>query len=71
MKLPANGRRVTTMGSLLALLVGGRRDRRRADAGARWLEPMTIGYYGSDATLATFIAKEEGIFREARHRMRR
>jgi NitT/TauT family transport system substrate-binding protein len=26
------------------------------------LEPMTVGYYGSDATLAAFIAKEEGFF---------
>ncbi len=61
MKLPANGRRVTTMGSLLALLaaavaIGA------APSPARALEPMTIGYYGSDATLATFIAKEEGFF---------
>jgi ABC-type nitrate/sulfonate/bicarbonate transport system substrate-binding protein len=26
------------------------------------LEPVTVGYFGSDATLATFVAKEEGFF---------
>lgn len=61
MKLPAKGQRVTIVGNLLALLaaavaIGGTPARSYA------LEPMTVGYYGSDATLATFIAKEEGFF---------
>ena len=61
MKLPAKGPRATKISNLLALLgaaiaLGG------AAAPSRALEPMTIGYYGSDATLATFIAKDEGFF---------
>lgn len=61
MMLPAQGQRVTMIASLLALLgaaitIGG------APTPSRALEPMTVGYYGSDATLATFIAKEEGFF---------
>jgi NitT/TauT family transport system substrate-binding protein len=61
MKLPAKGQRIATVGNLLALFaaviaIGG------AATPSRALEPMTVGYYGSDATLATFIAKEEGFF---------
>jgi NitT/TauT family transport system substrate-binding protein len=61
MKFPAKGPRVANIGSLLALLgaaiaLGG------APPQSYALEPMTVGYYGSDATLATFIAREEGFF---------
>lgn len=61
MKLPAKAPRVTVIGGFLALFgaavaIGG------AATPSSALEPMTIGYYGSDATLAVFIAKEEGFF---------
>jgi NitT/TauT family transport system substrate-binding protein len=42
--------------ALLAAAIGG------APTWSYALEPMTVGYYGSDATLATFIAKDEGFF---------
>ena len=61
MKRPAKRRRATKIGKLLTLLgaaltIGG------AATPSRALEPMAVGYYGSDATLATFIAKDEGFF---------
>lgn len=61
MKLRAMRPRGAKIGNLLALLgaaiaIGG------AAAPSRALEPMIVGYYGSDATLATFIAKDEGFF---------
>lgn len=61
MRLSAKRRRVPLIKGLLVLLgaalaIGG------APTPSSALEPMTVGYYGSDATLATFIAKDEGFF---------
>ena len=61
MKPPAKRQGVIKIENLLALLgaaiaIGG------APMPSHALEPMTVGYYGSDATLATFIAKDEGFF---------
>ena len=61
MRLPAKRQRVTIIGNMLKLL-GAAIAMVGAPAPSCALEPMTIGYYGSDATLATFIAKEEGFF---------
>lgn len=62
MELRARRRRVTITGSLLALLLGTAIAIAAAPTPSCALEPMTVGYYGSDATLAAFIAKDEGFF---------
>src|SRR5579875_3858997 len=59
MTLPATRHRIAMARNLLAALAafiafGGPATPSRA------LEPITVGYFGSDATLATFIAKDEG-----------
>ncbi len=55
MRLPAKRQRVTIIGMLGAAIAIV-----DAPTPSCALESMTIGYYGSDATLATFIAKDEG-----------
>ncbi|HEY1504914.1 MAG TPA: ABC transporter substrate-binding protein [Stellaceae bacterium] len=61
MKSPIKRRRVINRGRLLTLL-GAAIAIGAAPMPSYALEPMTVGYYGSDATLAAFIAKEEGFF---------
>jgi len=61
MKMRATRRRATKIRNRLALL-GAVLAICAASAPSHALEPMIVGYYGSDATLATFIAKDEGFF---------